>query len=182
MMAAPSTFSILAAALYLVVAGAAVAAAAEALRRRQVTWHLIVWGIIAALFAGFAIMRIYGLEDMLRGDLRTILYTERTYEERRSLQKPLFALVFMVAAAMVGGLVYVLANSVRGRRDVAAMVAIGSTGGLIFLALLRLVSLHSVDALLYGPLKLNWFADLGMTLAVLACAFRYCLVVRTRQD
>ncbi len=181
MMAAPSTLSLLAAALYLVVAAVAAAAAVEALRHRQITWHLIVWGIIAALFIGLALVRIYGLEEMLRGDLRMILYDERTYEERRSLQKPLFAIVCVIAATMACGLAYFLARGVRGRRNIAAMIAIGCTGGLMFLAALRMVSLHSVDALLYGPMKLNWFADLGMTIAVLACAIRYCLIVRRRQ-
>ncbi len=181
MMSASSTLSLLAAALYLVVAGAAIAAAVEAIRHRQITWHLIMWGIIAALFIGLALVRFYGLEEMLRGDLRMILYAERTYDERRSLQKPLFAIVFVIAASMVGGLVYFLAKRLRGRRNVAALVAVGCTGGLMFLAALRLVSLHSVDALLYGPVKINWFADLGMTIAVLACAIRYCLIVRRRQ-
>lgn len=182
MLATPSTLSLLAAALYLVVAGAATAAAVDASRHRQILWHLIVWGIIAALFTGLALARIYGLEELLRGDLRTMLYAERTYEERRTLQKPLFAIVFVIAASMAGGFVYSLAKGVRGRRNVAALVAIGCTGGLMFLAALRLVSLHSVDAWLYGPLKINWFADLGMTVAVLACAVRYCLIVRQRQS
>ncbi len=181
MMAAPSTLSLLAAVLYLVVATAAAAAAVEAFRHRQVAWHLIVWGIIAAFFIGLALARIYGLEDLLREDLRMMLYAERTYEERRTLQKPLFAFVFVIAASMVGGLVYFLARGVQGRRNVASLVAIACTGGLLFLAALRLVSLHSVDALLYGPVKINWFADLGMTIAVLACAVRYCLIVRRRQ-
>lgn len=180
-MSASSTLSLLAAALYLVVAGAAIAAAVEAIRHRQIAWHLIMWGIIAALFIGLALVRFYGLEEMLRGDLRMILYAERIYDERRSLQKPLFAIVFVVAASMVGGLVYFLAKGVRGRRNVATLVAIGCTGGLMCLAALRLVSLHSVDALLYGPLKINWFADLGMTIAVSVCAIRYCLIVRQRQ-
>lgn len=181
MMAAPSTLSLLAAALYLVVAGAAGAAAVEAFRHRQITWHLIAWSIIAALFIGFALARIYGFEEMLRADLRKMMYAERAYEERRSFQKPLFAFVFLVAASMIGAFSYFVAKSVRGRRNVAALIAIGCTGGLIFLAAVRLVSLHSVDALLYGPLKINWFADMGMTIAVSACAVRYCLIVRQRQ-
>lgn len=182
MIAGTSTLSLLAAALYLVVAGAAAAAAVEAARHRQIAWHLIAWGVIAGLFIWLALVRIYGLEDLLRGDLRMMLYAERTYEERRTLQKPLFALVFVIAAAMVGGLTYFLAKRVKGRRNVAVLLAIGCSGGLIFLAALRLVSLHSVDALLYGPFKINWFADLGMTIVVFACAVRYCLVVRGRQD
>ncbi len=182
MIAAPSTLSLVAAVIYLVVAGTAIAAWLAAGWRSQVRWHRVAWGIIAALFVGFAVTRFYGLEDWVRGDLRMMLYADQTYEERRSFQKPLFAIVFMVAAAIVGGLIYFLARGVRGRRNIAALVAIGCTGGLVFLLALRLVSLHSVDALLYGRFKINWFADLGMTAAVWACAVRYCLVVRSRQD
>ena len=181
MMAAPSTLSLLAAALYLVVAATAAAAAVEALRHRQITWHLIIWAIIAAFFIGLAFARIYGFEEMLRGELRMMLYEGQTYEERRSLQKPLFAIVFIIALSAIGGLAYFLARGVHGRRNIAAMIAIGCTGGLMFLAALRMVSLHSVDALLYGPLKINWLADMGMTIAVLACGIRYCLIVRRRQ-
>lgn len=178
MMAAPSTLSLVAAALYLVVAGTATVACLQALRHRQFAWHRIAWGIIASLFIGLALMRFFGVEEWLRGDLRMILYTEQSYDKRRDLQKPLFALIFVVATSMAGGLIYFLVKGVHGRRNIAALMAIGCTGGLIFLATLRMVSLHSVDALLYGPIKLNWLADLGMTFAVSACAIRYCLIVR----
>lgn len=181
MMPAPSPLSLIAAALYIGVALASIAACIAALRHRQIAWHRIGWGVIAALFIALALLRVYGIEETLRTDLRMILYAEQSYEERRSLQKPLFAVVFAVAAAMLGGLVYFVSQGVQGRRNVAALVAIACTGGLIFLAAIRLVSLHSVDAVLYGPLKINWLADLGMTIVVLACAVRYCLIVRSRQ-
>ena len=141
----------------------------------------MAWATIAAIFIGLALMRLIGVEEWLRGDLRMMLYAEQSYEKRRDLQKPLVVLIFVIVMSMAGGVVYLLATGAKGRRNIAALTAICCTGGLTFLAALRLVSLHSVDALLYGPVKINWFADLGMTIAVLACAIRYCLIVRRRQ-
>lgn len=181
MMAAPSIFSLVAAVLYLVVAGAVAAAGVLGARHRQVAWHRLVWGVVAAVFVGLALMRFYNVEEWLRGDLRQLLRLEQSYEDRRDLQKPLFAIIFLVATAMAGGFVYFLAKGVQGRRNIAVFVAIGCTGGLIFLLALRLVSLHSVDAVLYGRFKVNWFADLGMTIAVMACAISYCLIVGRSQ-
>ena len=51
------------------------------------------------------------------------------------------------------------------------IVAVKDGLSLVFLLLLRIVSLHSVDLLLYGPLKLNWVIDLGACAIVLASGF-----------
>lgn len=178
MQVGPSPLSLVAAGLYLLVAGAAVTAVWRALVLRQVAWHRWGWAMIAAMFIGFALMRVFAIEEILRSDLRMALYFDDVYETRRSLQGPLFAIIFIIAAAMAASLVYFVASGVKGRRNGAALVAIGCTGGMFFLAALRLVSLHSVDALLYGPMKLNWIADLGLSLCVLASALRYRMVVR----
>lgn len=177
--ATPSLFSLIAAAFYIVVAGAAAMAMARANALQQVAWHKLGWLAIATLFVIFAVMRIFAVEELVRNDLRITLYNQGSYELRRSLQGPLFAAVFIIAAITAAGLFYFTARGVRGRRNIAVLTAVGCTGGMLFLAALRLVSLHSVDQLLYGPLKLNWLADLGLSLAVLAFALRYRMVVRT---
>lgn len=61
----------------------------------------------------------------------------------------------------------------------AVIIAVGCAAGMVFLLLLRILSLHSVDDVLYGPLKLNWVGDVGMSLAVLGCAIRYAKIVST---
>jgi hypothetical protein len=43
---------------------------------------------------------------------------------------------------------------------------------------LRVISLHAIDALLYGPIKLNWVIDLGTSLIVLSAAAYYTRYTR----
>lgn len=174
----PSTLSLVAVGLYIAVAGGALMVWLRAFQQRQAAWHRQAWSIIAVMFVVFGLMRVFGIEDLLQTDLRSALYAENRYEERRVYQGPLFGVVFTVAAVMAAGLSYYISKGVKGRRNVATLVAVGCTGGMIMLTALRLVSLHSVDALLYGPLKINWIADVGLTLSVLGCAVRYRTVVR----
>ena len=132
---------------------------------------------MALLFAALAVMRLYGVEEALRDNMRFALYLDGLYDERRSYQRP-------VAAAVVGliglGLlfwIYTVFRALRGRRNVAVMVACVSGFTMIGLVILRLISLSPVDALLYGPVKLNWFVDLGSSLLVLASAGYYARLV-----
>lgn len=173
----PSVLSLVAAGLYLFVAAFAMSAFWMASSRQQIVWHRGAWVAIAAIFVILALMRVFGIEELMRVNLRMTLYSEGAYETRRTLQGPLFAIVFLTAAAIAAGFLYFVAKGVRGRRNLAALVAIACTGGMIFLAVLRLVSLHSVDELLYGPLKMNWITDLGLSMAVLGSALRYRQVV-----
>lgn len=178
MQSVPSALSLVAVGLYMAVAGGTLMAWSRAFQQRQAAWHSQAWVAISLMFLVFGLMRVLGVEDMLQSDLRSTFEIEQRYEERRALQGPLVALIFIVAAALGAGLFYYIAKGVKGRRNIITVVAVGCTGGMIVLALLRLISLHSVDALLYGPLKINWIADLGLTLAVLGCAVRYRTVVR----
>jgi hypothetical protein len=177
MTGAPSALSLAAAGMYMIVVTAVVLACVRAIALQQVPWHKFAWGAIAALFLGLVLMRIFSVEELVRSELRGKLYTEGVYENRRSLQAPLFVFVFAMATVIAGGLFNFVARGVRGRRNIAAIIAIGCTGGMLFLLALRLVSLHSVDELLYGTFKLNWVADLGLSLIVLGCAVRYVRVV-----
>ncbi len=52
---------------------------------------------------------------------------------------------------------------------------------MIGLMMLRIISLHMIDRLLFGPLKLNWVFDIGSTLAVLAAALYYIAIVSGRK-
>ena len=47
--------------------------------------------------------------------------------------------------------------------------------------MLRLISLSPVDALLYGPIKLNWIVDLGLGLSVVVSALAYVRIVGSRR-
>lgn len=173
MMAGPSVLSVLAAGLYVAIAAAAFLALNRATSSDQRAWHMGAWGAIGVLFMILAVLRIVGAEDILRGELRVMLSTEIDYEQRGVIQKPLAVLILLAAAASISGIGYALARGIRGRRNVATLGAIACGGGMICLLALRLVSLHATDALLFGPLKLNWFLDIGMSLATLGLALRY---------
>jgi hypothetical protein len=49
---------------------------------------------------------------------------------------------------------------------------------MIGLIILRLISLHALDQLLFGSLKLNWVGDLGAAAAVFGSALYYILLLR----
>lgn len=177
MPAAPSMFSFFAVAFYGVVALSAMCALANAISHRQISWHVATWGMIAVLFLTLAMMRMFAFEDLLREELRLALRVEGTYDDRRALQGPLFAALFVVAAVITGVWFYHVSRTIHGRRNIATMIAAGCALGMIFLVLVRIVSLHSVDYLLYGPFKLNWIIDLGASVAVMACGVYYWRVV-----
>jgi hypothetical protein len=171
-----SPFSVIAAVLYLMVAAAAISALIRS--SHQIAWHKAAWIAVAALFVGLALIRVFAVEELARSFLRGVLQNEGAYENRRAVQGPLFAVVFATAAVILAGAVYFVANTVRGGRNVAVITAIGCAAGMMFLMVLRILSLHSVDEVLYGPLKLNWVGDIGMSLAALGCAIRYATIVK----
>ncbi len=129
---------------------------------------------------GFALMRVFAVEEWLRSDLREMLYERHSYEQRRVLQEPLTVLIIVGAAGAAAWIMSFVMTSVKGRRNVALITALGCSGGLIVLAAFRVISLHFIDDLLYGPLKLNWCQDLGLSLSVLACGVRYRLMIGVR--
>ena len=173
----PSFLSLAAAGLYGVVVLLCLMAASTAGRRRQKRWHMIAWLLLALLFTGLALLRLYGVEEALRDDLRAVLFADGVYEERRKYQRPIAATVVALLALGVFAWIAHGFRHVRGRRNAAILVALASAFAMVGLIALRLVSLSPVDALLYGPAKLNWIVDLGSALGVLASAGIYFAVV-----
>lgn len=176
--AAPSMFSLSAAGVYLVVLAVCLAAAMTAAKGRQAPAHWRLWSAIALVFAGLAVMRFTGLEEIVRDGFRDLLRTEGAYTERRSLQRPLsVAVIFGISGLFVWSL-WRQRRMAKGRRNLALLAAQASTAGMVMLAGLRIVSLHHLDRLLYGPLKLNWIIDLGASLVTLAAALTYVHLMR----
>lgn len=164
---------------YLVIAAVATLASWQATAQRQVEWHRWGWAMVSGLFLAFALMRIFEIEDLLRSELRRTLRFMNFYESRHGLQKPIVVIVYAIAVGLLG-IIYFLIGNVRGRLDIASLAAIGCTGFMMILITVRIVSLHSIDELLYGPFKLNWLADVGFSLSVLASAICYVMAVRAR--
>ncbi|MEP3421313.1 MAG: hypothetical protein ABJN35_06240 [Erythrobacter sp.] len=174
----PSMLSILAAAFYCVVVAACLVAAFTTKAQRQQPWHGKVWIAIAVLFAALVASRLLNVEEILRADLRAWLRDEGMLDGRRVWQGWLIAgAIFMFAA---GGLfaAYRTFGGFKGRRNIAVALAGGAAGVMISIIVMRTISLHAMDRLLYGALKLNWVGDLGSSAAILAAAAYYVWLVR----
>ncbi|WP_285713705.1 hypothetical protein [Erythrobacter oryzae] len=177
---ASSIFSVSAAGLYGLVMLACVLATTTAARYRQLPHHARTWAMLAAMFLLLACNRFTGFEEFVRSLLREELRVFGTYEDRRSVQGPLAVAVIVLFSAAVGWSLYFRWRTARGQRDRAVLVALGAAVVMLALVVMRIVSLHQMDTLLYGPLKLNWIADLGSSVAVLGAALKYVRLVRLR--
>ena len=168
-----SSLSLTAGALYLFVVIATLAAAATAKSHRQQVWHLRSWLLLAVLFGLLIALRLLDAEEVMRENLRAFLRADSTYASRRSFQGPLSAGLIAVFCIVSFAWIYKVGRRINGKRNIAVAVAVAGGFAMIFLISLRMVSLHTVDSFLYGPLKLNWVADLGLTCLAggAACAY-----------
>lgn len=176
-----SLFSLAAGALYLVVGGQCLWAgfATRRLGRpgREAAW----WSGLAVLFVALFAWRVTGIEENLRTVLRGMLQADGDYGTRQELQGPLSAAVVLAASLMIflGWRVY--SRTRKGSLTRLVAVARLAMIGLVGLVALRLISLHVADKLLYGPAHLNWLIDIGCTLVIGICAFRYARVPTRRR-
>ncbi len=174
----PTMLSFAAAGFYALVAVACGVAASRSRAHNQQVWHGRAWIAIALLFLVLILSRLLNAEEIIRDDLRDWLQSEDMLDGRRVWQRWLIA-----GAIFVGGAVglfagYRVVGRVTGRRNVAVAIAAGSSGLMLCLIVLRLISLHAMDRLLYGPLKLNWVGDIGASAAIMAAAAYYIWVIR----
>lgn len=178
---APSTLDLIAAGLYLAILVACLLAALTAVRRGQPRAHARTWLLIGLVFALLAVMRLVSTEELLRDLLRAELRSGGAYLGRRAWQAPaVVALSVAFSGLFLWGLRQRYAAA-HGRRNMALIAAYGAVGIMMFLMALRIVSLHQIDMLLYGPLKFNWTIDIGASLVVLASAGVYVRAVWRRR-
>lgn len=178
MLAQLSILSLVACLLYGVVAGAVVRAGREARRNRQQLWHVRAWSLMALYFVVLIVLRLLNLEEGIRESMREMLEAQNLLAERRSLQGPIIAVAIILFASCSMLAAYWTSQRVSGRRNIALAVAIVACGVMFATMVMRTVSLHALDRLLNGPLKLNWVGDIGSSLAVLGAALFYVSVVR----
>ncbi|MBI1402048.1 MAG: hypothetical protein GC147_02395 [Porphyrobacter sp.] len=181
MTSVPSSLSLAAASLYGAVAMCSLVAAGVAILRKQQGWHVSGWLLLAVLFVFLAVLRVYGVEEAIRHDLRSVLYHEGVYGERRTFQRPVAAIAVALISLGAAAWIYIGFRNVVGRRNVAMLIGFASAYCMIGLLGLRLISLSPVDKLLFGPAKLNWFIDIGSSLAVFASAAYYSWLVGWRR-
>lgn len=176
-----SSLSLAATFFYLLVSVTSLAAGLKARRFRQQRWHVRTWSLLGILFIALSVMRIFDIEELLRDELREALRSQGSYSGRRGFQRPVAASLLTICAAAGFWWAYRKLRAVRGRRNVAVMLGFASGAAMIPLIMVRLVSLSPIDALLYGPLKLNWIVDLGLSLLVGGCAFAYVRIVGSKR-
>lgn len=173
-----SILNLFASGLYGCVLFACLAAAVTARGSRQLPGHIRTWVLLALFFAALIPLRLLEVEEAVRDTLRAAMRAEGSYRERRDIQGPIVAAIILLAGCGSLALLYRTMRIVRGRRNVARVVALVAALTMLLLMALRMISLHAVDALLYGPVKLNWVVDLGTSLTVLGAAVYYVRLLR----
>lgn len=172
-----STLGLMACAIYLLVAVATTSGALLAHRHKQQRWHLYGWLALSGFFALLVVLRLVGFEDLLRDELRETLRASSTYGSRRDYQRPAAAGLLVMAALAASWWALRTLRLAKGRRNICVLVGLFGGMAMVFLMALRLISLHLIDALLYGPLKLNWIGDIGLSLLVAWAAVYYQRIV-----
>lgn len=176
----PTLLSLAASGVYALVVIICAGAAGTAIHHRQLPAHWRSWLIIALFFGVLILLRLVAAEELLRDYLRSSLRAAGDYSDRRSIQGPIVAAIIGTVGAGTFLVCYRWARMVRGRRNIARAAGALAALCMAFLIGLRLASLHLIDALLYGPLKLNWVIDLGASFVVIGAGVYYIRLVRQR--
>jgi hypothetical protein len=175
----PAMLNLLGVLVYLAVSGLCLTAALRARKapsrraRRQLVRH---WSGLAMLFALLAAWRGWGGEVFVQEWGRGLLHAEGVYAARRSWQGPVGAFALLAAGAWVSWL------AIRDHHRIDPLVGWSRIAGLGLLGytLLRLLSWHPVDAVIYaslGPILVNHLIDMGLTLF---CGLAAILAIRAR--
>ncbi|CAH0497923.1 hypothetical protein NVSP9465_02995 [Novosphingobium sp. CECT 9465] len=168
-------FNLAAAAVYIAVILACGIASGIAFRAKRPIEEPARWILFGTLFAILGLSRIFNIEEKLRSTARNFFFDSRSYEGRWEYQAPVAGAAFALMAAASIALVLLAQRKHRlpGRLGKALMAADLAAFGMISLVGLRLISLHSVDALLFRGPHLNWIIDIGCSAAMIWAALRY---------
>lgn len=134
------------------------------------------WASVGGFFLALIALRLSGSEEMLRALLRDGLHEEGAYQARRSIQSVIASIV--LSGLGIGTLVFLYRNRPgrnASRRELARLVARLAVVAMCGLLGLRIISLHTIDQLLYHGPHLNWVIDIGSSLIVLASALAHAV-------
>jgi hypothetical protein len=151
-----------AAGIYLLTAAAAIAAASRDHSRRR-----FAWTSVGVAFTALAAWRLAGGEAALQELLRSAAAERNLYDERGEVQRPLIAFALLLGAPAT---VLLWRKYARDGARTRLAVACIAASILVGYTVIRAVSLHAVDALIYqsiGPVHVNYLIDGGLTLACL---------------
>lgn len=152
--------------LLFVAAGLSAGASVSARRRGGTFGNIRLWRVAAAFLLLAGVYRAVGAEHYLTDRLRAAATGEGWYGDRRIGQALITSVGVVVSAA-------VFWMGLRYRANWRVRLAAISLIGYVVLSMVRLVSLHMVDGLLYrsmGPIHANWLFELALVGTLCACA------------
>ncbi|NVE95731.1 hypothetical protein HUO12_12560 [Altererythrobacter sp. JGD-16] len=118
-------------------------------------------------------MRIFSIEDLVREEVRVLLRGAEAYDSRRVPQAIMALGLLTLGLLILWKLKHFLQVRIRGKRDRWCAAALLAGLAMVGLVILRMISWHATDWLLYGPLKFNWLIDLGSATAIGLAALAY---------
>ena len=136
--------------------------------------QLASWRVCTAFYIMLIIIRLLKVEEQTRQTLRTYIRVTGEYDSRRLLQAPLVALTLLATTALA----IPAWRAWRRRRSNAcgllALTGLYTICAFVPLYALRIISLHSVDRVLYsGSVRFNWLLELGLTVSTSLVAVLY---------
>lgn len=156
---------------------AAFVAFARARHRRQVPNPMHregkAWTVIGSSFAVFLFMRVLQIEDRLRGAGRAWIMQDHAYSRRWDWQAPAaaFAVVLIFTTLLLVRFRRMQRGTLQAQWPRTLQLAFVAVGAMIVLIVFRLVSLHSIDSVLYRGPHLNWVVDTASTVMVIITGF-----------
>lgn len=167
-----SILSLLAAGFYLLVSLACLAAARSQARQARSKRMAAEWALVAVFFLLLAVSRVFLIEDSAELLLREFLHRSQGYENRRPVQMMLTVAIVIIGFMTILLFGNSLSRIIRQQDQDRMLLKLVYLACFVMVLLIgaRVVSLHAMDAVLYGPLKINYFVDIGSSLAVLICA------------
>lgn len=169
----PSLLSQIAASAYVLVGIMCFCASAAAMRFPRSAWHWRAWALVGVIFLLFALMRFFSVEEVLRDELRSSLHAQSSYGERGNVQRAFLAGFLVICSFPIIYFIISKEKNLKFLGSATINLAVLSCSLMIILMIIRTISWHDIDKILYGPLKINWFLDLGLTCATLCFAVIY---------
>lgn len=177
-----SILNAIASVAYLTAVAASLMAARVAHFRERPQAILREWLIVAGFFVFLIAIRFANLEERAREGLRLAVRGAGDYGERREFQAPLASATIVLAAIVVALAWRTWPAKAFSRERRLVMIARLAMLGYAPLYMLRIISFHTTDHLLYaGPLRLNWLIDAGLVVTVIVCALLYQHDLKTKR-
>lgn len=135
-------------------------------RRQHPTQDIVFWKCIALILLALAFYRFFNLEHIISDIARQEAKTEQLYNNRRMPQAILVSIMLLCGLTCQ----FII---IRLRISLVKRFALSVLLLLAALHMLRLISLHMVDSVLYASLlgvRINWVLEVLLLLALVIAA------------